>query len=100
MRQLAANCLVTDNTLHVRLADYAMIFPAFSAVGRSSPGALASSRHRTVDFAASRSTIREGMHLMGRCDRRHSLDEHCTRTNWETSMRKLIVAEHLSLDGV
>jgi hypothetical protein len=27
MRLLAANCLVTDNTLHVRLADYAMISP-------------------------------------------------------------------------
>src|ERR671931_2492897 len=40
------------------------------------------------------------MKLIGRSDRRHSLYEHCTRTHWETSMRKLIVAEHMSLDGV
>jgi dihydrofolate reductase len=40
------------------------------------------------------------MKLIGRSDRRHSLYENFTRTNLEKSMRKLIVAEHISLDGV
>ena len=40
------------------------------------------------------------MNLIGRSDRRHSLYENLTRTNSEMSMRKLIVAEHMSLDGV
>src|SRR5215204_4277675 len=40
------------------------------------------------------------MNLIGRSDRRHSLYENFTRTNLEKSMRKLIVAEQISLDGV
>jgi len=40
------------------------------------------------------------MKLIGRSDCRHSLYENFTRTNLEKSMRKLIVAEHMSLDGI
>src|SRR5919201_4529289 len=40
------------------------------------------------------------MNLTVRSDRRHSLYENFTRTNLETSMRQLIVAEQISLDGV
>ena len=40
------------------------------------------------------------MNLTVRSDRRHSLYENFARTNLERSMRKLIVAEQISLDGV
>src|SRR5258705_11000927 len=40
------------------------------------------------------------MKPFGRSDRRHSLTRTFTRTNLEKTMRKLIVAEFISLDGV
>jgi hypothetical protein len=40
------------------------------------------------------------MKLFGRSDRRHSLTRTFTRTDLEKTMRKLIIAEFISLDGV